>query len=878
MTKLWHSITVDEVYEQLDSSAEGLSQKQAVERLEKYGPNALKEAKRATALDIFIGQFKNTLIILLIIAALVSLFAGELVDGGLILAIVFMNGVFGFIQEYKAEKNIEELKKLSKPKTTVLRDGIEQIIPSEEIVPGDVIVVAEGDSITADARIIEGFSTRVNESTLTGESMPVTKKLGEIDAKSQLAERFNMLYTGTSLVGGRCMAIVVGTGMNTELGSIASELQTIKSDKTPFQKQLDVLGKKIGAGILVIAVIVAAVGFATKAADPLSIILIAIALGVAAIPEGLPAVVTLSLALGTRKMLERHALVRRLPVAEALGSVDVICSDKTGTLTENVMTVQKIFFDNKVYAVSGTGYDLNGDFTLDGGKADSTELKPLLECGFLNNNSKFTGEIEKPDFIGDPTEIALKVSAMKAGFNDEAVEKNPRVDEVAFSSERKIMTTVHDVGGGRRIYTKGAPEVVLALCNKILLDGREVDLTEEKKEAVLSKNKEFASSALRVLGFAYKTSTGNGVLESDLVFLGLEAMIDPPRKEVRQAIADCTTAQIRVIMITGDNKHTAEAVASEIGFKSKVLEGKDLDGVSDRELEKIVEEVSIFARVSPKNKLEILSALKRNGHVVAMTGDGVNDAPALKAADVGIAMGIRGTDVAKETSDIILLDDNFATIRDAIEEGRRIFDNVRKFVNYLLSCNLAEVMVVFIAGLPFLSNTPLIILTAVMLLWINIATDGLPALALGVDPAAPGILKRKPRDKTEGVINKRMTSSILFMGFTMGIIILAIFYYSDPTENLQRAQTIAFTSLVFFELVRIQGIRYSEKLGMFSNKYLVAAVGSSLGLQLLVLYTPLNTYFKVTPLGSFGWSLIAVGIVSFSILTVLYNKLVEQGD
>ncbi|MCX6695751.1 MAG: cation-translocating P-type ATPase, partial [Candidatus Altiarchaeota archaeon] len=691
-----------------------------------------------------------------------------------------------------------------------------------------------------------------------------------------LAERANMVYMGTSVVGGRCRAVVVETGMNTELGQIASDLQEIEDEQTPFQKRMDELGRKIGLGVVVICLIVALVGFYIGEASLLEMLLIAIALGVAAIPEGLPAVITLSLALGTKAMLKKDALVRRLPVAEALGSVDVICSDKTGTMTENVMTVTKIFFDGMIYGVSGTGREISGKFSCSGKEVDSKELHPILEAGFLNNNSKFTGTLEKPEFLGDPTEIALRISAMKAGISEEKHAENRRVDEIAFSSDRKMMTTVHDHSGRRIAYMKGAPEVVLGLCNRVFEKGRVVALTEGRKSDILKVNDAFALNALRVIGFAYKTLDEGGKVESDLVFVGLQAMIDPPRPEVRKAIEDCSNAGIRVVMITGDNKHTAEAVALEIGIKSKAVEGVEIEYMTDDKLQKVVEGVSIFARVSPKHKLRILSALKRNGHIVAMTGDGVNDAPALKGSDVGISMGLRGTDVAKGASDIILLDDNFATIRDAIEEGMRIFDNVRKFVKYLLSCNLSEVAVVFIAGLPFIAGKPLIPLTAVMLLWVNIVTDGLPALALGVDPAAPGILRRKPRPQSEGVVNRQMASWIVFVGFAISVILMGLFYLSEPMVNLQRAQTITFTALVLLELTVIVVLKHSERMGLFSNRYLLAAVASSFILQLAVLYTPLNVYFKVTPLSLEDWKLIVSGILIFGIAAVIYHRIFER--
>ncbi|HDH41549.1 MAG TPA: cation-translocating P-type ATPase [Candidatus Altiarchaeales archaeon] len=874
----WHSKEIKEVLRELDSDENGLSGEEVKKRLERFGLNELKEKGGINPLKIFLDQFKNILIIVLILAAVISLGIGEIIDGGLILIIVVLNGIFGFIQDYKAEKSVEELKKLSSPRVRVVRDNTEEEIDSKFLVPGDIILLEEGDAIPADCRIIDEKNLKVDESALTGESVAVTKEEGTLDEKTPLAERKNSLFKGTNVIRGRCKAVVVETGMGTVLGKIARDIEEIEKEKTPFQQRLDKLGKQIGAGILGICIFIAVVLFMTKAASPIHVMLISIALAVAAIPEGLPAVITLSLALGVKRMVKKNSLVRRLPVAEGLGSVDVICSDKTGTITENEMTVREIFTNNKLVEVTGEGYSVEGEF-LERDKLtekDRESIKFLLKSGMLCNNANIGVDEEgNTKFLGDPTEISLLISGLKYGFELTEVRREyQRIDEIPFSSERKCMTTIHEKDGKTISFTKGAPEIIIKLCNRIYLDGKVKGLKESEKEELLKTNEDLAERALRVLGFAYKPEPRNGEEEKDLIFLGFQGMIDPPRKGVKRAVQDCKNAGIRVVMITGDNKITARVIAEDVGIIGDILDGGELDELSDDELREIVEKVEIFARVSPSHKVRILRALKENGHIVAMTGDGVNDAPALKAADVGVGMGIKGTDVAKQTSDLILLDDNFATIRDAVEEGRIIFDNVKKFVNYLLSCNLAEVLILFLASLPLFTSKPLLPLTAVQLLWINLLTDGMPALALGVDPAVKGIMKRKPRKKNEGVIDKRMIYSIIYTGIVMTFIILFIFYSENPDikEKLRLAQTMTFTSLVVFELVRIHIIRKPQGLGFFSNKWLILAILSSIGLQLVVLYSPLSVYFRVVPLSIDHWAKIIAGLFSFYVFAEIFNK------
>jgi len=876
----WYSKSTDKIYGELDTSEKGLSQEEAEDRLEEYGDNSIESGEEVSPLRIFIEQLNDFLIYLLIIAALLSIGVGflpghepEYTDAALIFLILFANGIFGFVQDFKAEKSMKALKELSTPNATVIRDEEKRRVDSIEVVPGDIIELEQGDAVPADARIIEEQNLETNESSLTGESTSVSKKSEVLDEDTSLAERENMVYMNTTVVKGRAKAVVVETGMNTQVGDIATEIQEAEDKKTPFQREVDELGRKIGYGITAIILFVAVTQFSFTAADPVSILLVAITLAVAAVPEGLPAVVTLTLALGSKKLLKKNALIRRLPVVESLGSIDVIVTDKTGTLTEGTMTVKKLLFSGEEFNVTGRGTDIGGRFEKDGHETDSDHLKPLLECGLICNNAEEAPQGEEKDFYGDPTEIALLVSAKKTGLeNDSEV-----VNRVPFSSDRKRMTVVT---AENTAYMKGAPGVILDRCDRILLDGEEKELTEERKQRIIEKNEEFASNALRVLGFARKDAENADAeaeeLESDMVFLGLQGMIDPPREEVKEAVEDCRTAGIRVVMATGDNVETARAIGEQIGFNPEgAMTGSEVEKLSESELQEKVKEAEVFARVSPEHKVRILEALQENGHNVAMTGDGVNDAPALKNSDVGIAMGQRGTDVSKQSSDMILRDDNFVTIRDAIAEGRGIFDNIRKFVNYLLSANAGEVLVVFFGILigsmlypeVFQANSEALILTPVMLLWINLVTDGLPALALGADPKSEGIMERPPRGNSEPVINKRMMASIVGLGIIMTVTGLPLFFKAMTVESLVKAQTLLFTLLVAVEMVRIQTIRQRYRQSIFSNNWLLGALGSSFLLHLVVIYTPLRNYFETYIIGMNGWGMIGAAVIVFITLT-----------
>jgi len=849
---------VDEIYREFNSGSNGLSDSEAKARLQKYGLNELKETKRISALKIFLRQFASPVVWILIIALIISVIADQGIDAIIIGIILILNAILGFIQEFRAEKAIEALKKIATKKAIVIRGGVQKIIEATELVPGDIIVFSEGEKIPADSRLIEANEIRANESSLTGESVPVAKKLGTCD-ETVIGNMFNMAFSGTNIVTGTGKAIVIGTGMSTEIGKIASLLQETETPPTPLQKQLKKLGASVGVGVLVIATAIYFLGI-SRGGSQIEVLLSSLALAVAAVPEGLPAVITISLALGIQRMVKRNALVRKLPSAETLGSCTVICSDKTGTLTKGEMTVRKIFVDNKDVNVSGTGYEPIGVFD-----NKSLTLQKLLECGVLCNNAKLNKN-ETWEVLGDPTEGALIVSAMKYGIKD--IDKEyKRIKENPFKSEKKMMSVVCVKNKQKFVFAKGAPEKILEVSNYILFNGKKKKMNDYDRKEILKTYSLFGNSALRVLGFAYKEINNNHE-ENDMIFLGLQGMIDPPREEVKVAIEKCNTAGIRTIMITGDYELTAKAIASELGIQGKVVTGKDLDSI---DLDKEIENIGVFARVDPKDKLKIVDALQKQGHIVAMTGDGVNDAPALKKADIGISMGITGTDVAKESSQIILLDDNFATIVSAIEEGRNIFQNIREFVEYLFSSNIGEVLVIFIA---LLLNFPLPLI-AIQILWINLLTDGFPALALGVDTAEPHIMQKKPRKKKAIITGKRWLY-IVMIGIIMMIGTLWLYTRYLPV-SLMYAQTMAFTTLVLFQLFNVFNLRSKDtsifRQNPFENRWLVLAVVFSILMQLIVLYTPLATYFRIVPLQLIDW--VYVILVSASVL--VFGELVKLG-
>ncbi|RMD57908.1 calcium-translocating P-type ATPase, SERCA-type [Candidatus Woesearchaeota archaeon] len=842
----FHKLSAKEVLSRLGVSEGGLSTQEAQERLKKYGLNRIRKKKKVHPIVIFIDQFKSPMVWILLLAMAVSLIVSEYIDFYVIGAIVVINAVLGFAQEYRAERAIEALKKMTSLKATVLRGGREVRIDSELVVPGDIILLETGDKVPADARIIELMNLQTQEASLTGESTPVKKTSEPVEGDVAVADRKNMVFAGTIVTKGHARAVVVATGMNSEIGKIAGMIQEAKTEPTPLQVRLKKLSVLMGVAVVFIAIVMFIARFWLFDEPLTQTLLMAIALAVAAIPEGLPAVVTVGFSMGVQRLARKRALVRHLPSVETLGACTVICSDKTGTMTHNEMTVRKLYVNESVVQVSGVGYSPEGSFS-----QRPERFRMLLVIGALNNNSKVRKEGDRWVVIGDPTEAALIVSARKAGLDIERLHKSHlRVGEVEFTSERKRMTTIHEVDGKKVAYTKGAPEVVLKLCNRILVNGRVRRLTSKDRNEILEMNDEFARNALRVLGFAYKEADGKGDVEKNMVWVGLQAMIDPPRAEVKAAVEKCKTAGIKVVMITGDYIETAKAIARDIGLSGRAITGVELESIDN--LEEYVDDIAIYARTNPEHKLRIVNALKKKGHIVAMTGDGVNDAPAIKRADLGVAMGITGTDVAKEASEMVLADDNFATIVSAVEEGRRIYDNIRKYFAYLVGCNIGEVFLLVIAmmlGLPL----PLI---AIQILWINLATDGLPALALGVDPASPNIMRRPPRRPGENIF-EGMVHYVFVFPLILAISAIWLFDHYLPF-GIDQARTVAFTSVVFFELFAAISCRSLEepvfKVGVLRNKWLLLAVAVSLGLQVLILSVPFfEGVFRVTSLSLAQW-------------------------
>jgi Ca2+-transporting ATPase len=880
----------DEVLKELSVSREGLSSQEASERLGKYGYNEIKKVKRRTALHMFLDEFKDIFILLLIAATIFSAIIGywEMMHGGefmeayadtiTISAIVVLCAVTGFVQEYRAEKAIEALKKLAAPKARVIRDGKEAIIPAREVVPGDMLALEEGDHVPADARLIEVVELKANEAVLTGESTPVDKELTILKEDAPISERRNMVFSATHIVYGRGKAVVTATGMNTEFGKIAEMVQTAEEEETPLQKKLDRFASKIAKVVIAVCVLI----FALEAFevvmqmhfDPEGFIqafMSSIALAISAVPEGLPAIVTIALALGAREFAKRNAIVRRLSSAESLGAVTVICSDKTGTITKGEMTVRQIYADGKLAEVTGVGYEPKGEFR-QGGDAIKPEgsLELLLRIGALCNNASLRKNDQNNawEIFGDPTEGALIVAAAKAGLEKEVLEKSyPRIGEIPFTSERKRMTTIHKTPEGEiHAYMKGAPEFVLERCSHILEDGKEKKLTEDKRKKILEINEKLAGNALRVLAMAYKklpTSVAkydDETVENGMVFIGLEGMIDPPREEAIEANKLCQKAGIKTVMITGDHKLTAIAVAKDVGiFKEgdMVLTSVEMDKLSDKEFEEIVEKVSVYARVSPEHKLKIVNALKKKGHIVAMTGDGVNDAPAVKAADIGVAMGISGTDVTREASDLVLTDDNFATIVKAVEQGRVIYDNIRKYARFLLACNFDELLVIgtfaILGGIFGTELFPLPLLPA-MILWINLVTDGAPAVALATDPPDVDVMERLPRKPEEGIMHGMGAFIIasFILQATGTLLVFCLEYYVWPAhgfgtpETYREATTTAFVQAAMFELFVVWNCRSEKrsvwKMGKkaFKNKFFVIADLASIALTLGITYIPIT--------------------------------------
>lgn len=882
MSPEWHAMETEELMGALKASEKGLSDEEAKRRLQEFGPNELVERKRVTPLQIFFGQFKDIFVIMLLIAVVIELGIREFIDASTIGAIVALNAVVGFVQEYRSERAMEAMKKLTAPKARILREGKEMLIPAREVVPGDIVLLEAGDRIPADGRLLEVVDLKTDEAVLTGESTPVGKITGVLGEKTPVADRKNSVFMATHITYGRGKAVLTSTGMGTEFGKVAEMVQAVEEVDTPLKQKLERFAKKLGIIIVVICAVIFAlelyevfvigVGRTGEAiGNIIGAFETSVALAVSAVPEGLPAVVTISLALGARELAKRNSIIRRLASAETLGATTVICSDKTGTLTKGEMTVRKIYTNDKMIDVTGVGYEPKGDFLLKGTRInpkEDTHLALLLRAGTLCSNANYDGK----SVIGDTTEGALIAAAAKAEMPKENLESMyPRVQEVPFTSERKRMTTVHKSPEGKMFaYIKGAPETILERCDRILKGDKTTKLTEKERKRVLGINEEMASEALRVLGVAYKELPNTSLekfdeekLEEGLVFAGLVGMIDPPREEAKEANRLCQQAGIKTVMITGDHKLTAVAIAKELGMLKSdvVLTGAELDNMSDEEFEKIVEGVAVYARVSPEHKLRIVKALKKKGQIVAMTGDGVNDAPALKQADIGVAMGITGTDVTREAADMVLADDNFATIVTAVEGGRSIYSNIRKFSFFLMRCNFDELGIIATFALMGL-ELPLV---AGMILWLNLVTDGGPALALTMDPPEPDVMELPPRNPNEGILYGRFASIITTFTFQF-LLTGGIFYwqYYILHESLAKARTMAFMRATLQELFVVWNCRSERKnafrLSFLSNKFLVVAV---IGSALLTLAIPYIGLFGTVPITDpFDWTIVIVASLS----------------
>ncbi len=934
----WHALAVEEVLRHLEVQDNGLSSEEAARRLAQYGENQLREASRPGFWHMLWDQLNNFVVILLIVASVISALLGDYIESAAIMSIVVLNAVLGILQERRAEEALAALKRLAAPDAHVMRDGHRNAVPARELVPGDIVYLEAGNYVPADVRLLEAINLRVEEASLTGESLPVQKHAATVLDKSvPLGDRKNTAFMGTLVSYGRGRGVVVSTGMRTQLGLIASMLQNVEAEETPLQRRLDDLGRTLSIGSLVLVAIVFIVALINYtnigelftgpiayigeyAKEITNVFIIAVSLAIAAVPEGLPAVVTISLALGMREMIDRHALIRKLSSVETLGSATTICSDKTGTLTQNEMTVTQLWTDDQFLDVTGTGYVPEGQFLVDGEPVDIANYPAALTTlwlGVLNNDAEIevTGANlggQTYRIVGDPTEGALLVAAAKAGaFHVQIDEAYPRENEVPFDAERKRMITIHDVREPHPndaspfhdkkhkdwdvIAVKGAPDVVLGLCSRYqTMNDESMPLDQTTRNRIMAANDAMTQDALRVLGLAYRVikdvpdnleDIRTEELEKDLVFVGLAGMIDPARPEVRPALEKARQAGIRTVMITGDYPNTARAVAETIGLLGtghKVLTGAELDAMSDDELNREIEVTDVFARVSPEHKMRIVNALQANDEVVAMTGDGVNDAPAIKRADIGVAMGITGTDVAKETADMVLTDDNYASIVAAVEQGRIIYANIRKFVFFLLSSNVAEIMIIFLATLAGLP----VPLTAIQLLWLNLITDGAPALALAMEKGDPDIMKQKPRSKKEPIINRTMGAGIFIQTITQtGAVLLAfglgllwhlqagayvpagmnpvvyLFQHDWRGVDVQTAETMAFVTLSLCELFRAYTVR-SERasvftIGLFSNKWMQYAVGASIFLLFIVTAFPfLQTIFNTHFPSLMEWSVI----------------------
>lgn len=882
----WHNLDVEETLKTLGSDRAGLSDAEARERLARYGPNELAEEKRAHLAVVFLRQFASPLIYTLLIAAVVELAVlNKPADAGVILAVVFANSVIGFLQESKAEQAMGALRRLVVPQAKVVRGGEASRIAAQLLVPGDVVLLEAGDKVPADARLIETVDLSVDESILTGESVPVEKFLGAMEGEATVADMGNMVHMGCSVVNGRAAAVVTATGSSTEVGRITAQVQEVKPPPTPLQRNVSSLGRAIGMLVLGVVALLIMLGL-VKGYTFNDVFTLGVAAAVSAIPEGLPVMVTVVLALGMRRMAGINALVRKLPAVETMGAVTVICSDKTGTLTESEMTVRQMWIGGRLIEVSGVGYSPEGEFSEDGRRLEPLQDEGLhlaLKVCALCNDSSLKSDGGSYQFLGDPTEGALLVAALKGGL-DQAIlrREEPRLAELPFDSQKRYMATLNRRESGQAVvYVKGSVEKVMAMSRSIYVDGGAQEMTSERREEVETRNLAMASKALRVMALAYAECDAcaekltHEHLDGALIFVGLAGMIDPPRAQAKQAVADCKRAGIKVVMITGDQKATAVAVAEELGLPSlEAVTGLELEKMSDEELRARIEDVSVFARVEPLHKLRIVEALKSRGHRVAMTGDGVNDGPALRAADIGIAMGIKGTDVAREASDMVLTDDNFASIVAAVEEGRSIFSNIRRSVFYLLSTSAGELllwMAVVLSGVPF----PLV---AVQILWTNLITDGVCTIPLGLEPKQRDVMDEPPRQTKAGIVHMGMLMRIAFIGVFMALATFFIFRWEVPRVGLAEARTVAFCILVAAQWFNALNARSDQqslfRVGVLKNRWLLLGIAAAILLQIIVVYAPpFQRLFHTVHLDGKDWGII-VGVASLILVVEECRKVV----
>jgi P-type Ca2+ transporter type 2C len=899
----WHAIGIQETFEGLASNPDGLTQEEVTQRRQEFGRNEVERGKDTSWVDLLLHQLINPLVAVLILAAIIALLAGETIDTIVIVVVILVNTAIGFFQEYRAENAIEALRSRAAPKAEVVRreaDGSSEDMSVEtaDIVPGDIILLEAGDKVSADARLFEAVNLEVEEAMLTGESLPVSKMVDPLESDLQIADRKNLVYGGTIITEGRGKAVVYATGQKTQMGEIATLIQETEKATSPLQIQTLALGKTLGFLAFGAGLVILLMG-ALRGLELQELFLFSIAAVVSAIPEGLPAVMTITLAVGVSRMASRNAIIRRLPAVDTLGATTVICSDKTGTLTTNQMTVQEIYAGGRAIKVTGGGYAPEGEFEHDGQKVDVNEdraLKLALRIGMLCNNSRLTrAETEKGEqwaIRGDPTEGALIVAARKSGMLKVRLEEEaPRVDEIPFSAERKYMVTFHqDPEGEIAVYMKGAPETVLNYCSTELVDGREVELDEARRKEIHQENEGMAERALRVLGFAYCKIGEAGINamkdgfqeeQVDMVFVGLSGMMDPARPEAKEAIERCRRAGIKVIMATGDHRITGEAIGRTIGIlkeSDRVFTGSELDDMDEGQLDKVIMDTSVFARVSPAHKQRIVASLQRHQQVVAMTGDGVNDAPALKAAEIGVAMGITGTDVTKETAEMVLVDDNFASIVNAVEEGRVVFQNVRKVVKFLISTNAGEILTIL--GAIWLLPIGQLIFTPVQILWVNLVTDGILDITIALEPKEGNVMKEKPRHPNTRIINRDLMINVIIVAIVMAVGTLWVYLNTIADGDATRAQTMAFVTIAMFQVFNAFNVRSHTqsifKLGLFGNKYLTLAQFVSVFLLILATTLPfMQTALSTVNLSTMDWVLI-VAVTSTILIVVEIRKLIQR--